>query len=112
MPDMNEITPDATTPSKLTQPDQPDANGRDEPPKEQSIESANEPSSEHHNEQEGLTFWEVLSSTLAAALGVQSSKNRERDFSRGKPSQFIFMGIAFTAVFVFIIIGIVSLVLP
>ena len=71
-----------------------------------------ETSDDTPDEQKGLTFWEVLSSTLAAALGVQSSKNRERDFSRGKPSQFIFMGIAFTAVFVLIIIGIVSLVLP
>jgi len=64
------------------------------------------------DEPQGLTFWEVLSSTLAAAFGVQSSKNRERDFSRGKPSQFIFMGVAFTAVFVLIMIGVVSLVLP
>jgi hypothetical protein len=63
-------------------------------------------------EPETLTFWQVLSSTLAAAFGVQSSKNRERDFSRGKPSQFIFMGIGFTFVFVLIMIGVVSLVLP
>jgi hypothetical protein len=59
-----------------------------------------------------LTFWQVLSSTLAAAFGVQSSKNRERDFTKGKPSQFIFMGIGFTLVFVLIMIGVVSLVLP
>lgn len=63
-------------------------------------------------EPQGLTFWQVLGSTLAAATGVQSSKNRERDFSQGKPSQFIFMGIAFTAVFVLIMIAVVSLVLP
>ncbi|MCR9260103.1 MAG: DUF2970 domain-containing protein [Pseudomonadaceae bacterium] len=59
-----------------------------------------------------LTFWQVLGSTLAAAFGVQSSKNRKRDFSKGKPSQFIFMGIGFTVVFVLIMIGVVSLVLP
>ncbi|XOV84132.1 MAG: DUF2970 domain-containing protein [bacterium] len=63
-------------------------------------------------EQDSLTFWQVLSSTLAAAFGVQSSKNRKRDFTKGKPSQFIFMGIGFTAVFVLIMIGIVQLVLP
>ena len=63
-------------------------------------------------EPKGLTFWQVLGSTFAAATGVQSSKNRERDFSQGKPSQFIFMGIAFTAVFVLIMIAVVSLVLP
>ena len=69
---------------------------------------------ETHSEQErdSLTFWQVLSSTLAAAFGVQSSKNRERDFTKGKPSQFIFMGIGFTVVFVLIMIGVVSLVLP
>ena len=61
---------------------------------------------------DSLTFWQVLSSTLAAAFGVQSSKNRERDFTKGKPSQFIFMGIGFTVVFVLVIIGVVSLVLP
>jgi len=63
-------------------------------------------------EPKGLTFWQVLGSTFAAATGVQSSKNRERDFSQGKPSQFIFMGIAFTAVFVLIMVVVVSLVLP
>lgn len=63
-------------------------------------------------EDNSLTFWQVLSSTLAAAFGVQSSKNRERDFTKGKPSQFIFMGIGFTVVFVLIMIGVVSLVLP
>ena len=63
-------------------------------------------------ERDSLTFWQVLSSTLAAAFGVQSRKNRERDFTKGKPSQFIFMGIGFTVVFVLIMIGVVSLVLP
>ena len=60
-------------------------------------------------EPQGLTFWQVLSSTMAAAFGVQSSKNRKRDFTHGKPSQFILMGIGFTAVFVLIMVGIVSL---
>ena len=30
-------------------------------------------------------FWEVVMSVLAAALGVQTSKNRERDFTKGNP---------------------------
>ncbi|NKC00783.1 MAG: DUF2970 domain-containing protein [Pseudomonadales bacterium] len=58
-----------------------------------------------------LTFWQVLHSTLAAAFGVQSSKNRERDFTRGKASQFILMGIGFTVVFVLVMVGIVTLIL-
>ena len=59
-----------------------------------------------------LSFWQVLGSTLAAAFGVQSSKNRKRDFTHGKASHFILMGIGFTVVFVLIMIGIVTTVLP
>ena len=32
------------------------------------------------------TFLQMLQSVLAAAFGVQSGKNRARDFSHGKPS--------------------------
>ncbi len=58
-----------------------------------------------------LTFWQMLGSTLAAAFGVQSSKNRERDFTRGKASHFIMMGIGFTIVFVLVMVALVKLVL-
>ncbi len=58
-----------------------------------------------------LTLWEMLQSVLSAAFGVQSRKNRSRDFSRGKPSHFIILGVLFTAVFVLVIFGIVKLVL-
>ncbi|ARU88368.1 DUF2970 domain-containing protein [Pseudomonas sp. M30-35] len=58
-----------------------------------------------------LTTWEMLHSVLAAAFGVQSGKNRSRDFSRGKPRQFIILGVLFTACFVLLIAGIVQLVL-
>jgi hypothetical protein len=58
-----------------------------------------------------LTFWQIASSTIAAAFGVQKSANRERDFSRGKPMHFIIAGIAFTVVFVLIVVTIVQLVL-
>lgn len=58
-----------------------------------------------------LTFLEMLHSVLSAAIGVQSGKRRERDFSRGKPSHFIILGILFTALFVLVIFSIVKLVL-
>lgn len=58
-----------------------------------------------------LSFWQMLGSTLAAAFGVQSSKNRERDFSKGKASHFMMMGVGFTAVFVLIMVGLVNLIL-
>ena len=57
------------------------------------------------------SFWQMLHSVVAAAFGVQSGKNRSRDFSRGKPSHFIILGVLFTAVFVLVIFGIVKLVL-
>ncbi|MGG5870632.1 DUF2970 domain-containing protein [Pseudomonas peli] len=62
-------------------------------------------------ENKPLTLWEMLQSVLSAALGVQSGKNRSRDFSRGKPSHFIILGVLFTAVFVLVIFSIVKLVL-
>lgn len=58
-----------------------------------------------------LTLWEMLQSVLAAAIGVQSGKNRSRDFSRGKPSHFIILGVAFTLMFVLVIFAVVKLVL-
>jgi hypothetical protein len=63
------------------------------------------------DENKPLTLWEMLQSVLSAALGVQSGKNRSRDFSRGKPSHFIILGVLFTAVFVLLIFAVVKLVL-
>ena len=59
----------------------------------------------------GLTLWQLMGSALAAGFGVQSSENRKRDFSRGKPGQFIAIGIIFTVLFVLVMIGVVNLVL-
>jgi hypothetical protein len=58
-----------------------------------------------------LTLWEMLQSVLAAAIGVQSGKKRSRDFSRGKPSHFIILGLLFTLLFVLVIFAVVKLVL-
>ncbi|QJD60797.1 DUF2970 domain-containing protein [Pseudomonas sp. gcc21] len=63
------------------------------------------------DESRPMRFRETLSSVLFGALGVQSSKARERDFTKGKPSHFIGLGIAFLVVFVLVILGVVSLVL-
>lgn len=57
------------------------------------------------------TFWQMLHSVMAAAFGVQSSKNRARDFSHGKPSQFLILGLLFTLVFALILFGVVKLIL-
>ncbi|AQZ95582.1 hypothetical protein BVH74_12850 [Halopseudomonas phragmitis] len=58
-----------------------------------------------------MRFRDTLSSVLWAALGVHSNKARERDFTQGKPSHFIILGIAFTALFVLTIFGLVKLIL-
>lgn len=58
-----------------------------------------------------LSFKQIAQSVAAAAFGVQSGKNRERDFSHGKPSHFIVLGLIFTLVFIAVIFGVVQLVL-
>ncbi|MEE9098796.1 MULTISPECIES: DUF2970 domain-containing protein [Pseudomonas] len=57
------------------------------------------------------SFWQMLHSVLAAAFGVQSGKNRARDFTQGKPSHFIAMGILFTLIFVLLLYALVQVVL-
>lgn len=57
------------------------------------------------------TLWQVAKSVLAAMLGVQKSKNYERDFQYGKPSQYIILGIVFVTLFILILVGVVKLVL-
>lgn len=57
------------------------------------------------------TLWQMLHSIVAGAFGVQSGKNRERDFTHGKPSHFVVLGIVFTVVFALALFGIVKLVL-
>ena len=56
-------------------------------------------------------FWKVLHSVMAAAFGVQSAKNRTRDFTHGKPAQFMLLGLLFTVVFALTLFAIVKLVL-
>lgn len=38
-------------------------------------------------------------------------ENRSRDFSRGKPSHFILLGVLFTTLFVVVLLGVVKLIL-
>ena len=69
-------------------------------------------SPDKEQEETKLTFWQLLQSTVAAAFGVQSSANRKRDFTRGKPTHFIVMGIIFTVLFVLVVLAVVNTVLP
>lgn len=58
-----------------------------------------------------LKPWQVISSVFAAGLGVQSSRNRERDFNQGRAGVFIAAGIIFTLLFIGLMVTIVKLVL-
>lgn len=57
-------------------------------------------------------WWQIFLSVIAAAVGVQSHKNRERDFADFSPWPYIFAGLIFMAIFISLLIGIVHLVLP
>ena len=54
---------------------------------------------------------DVAKSVLAALFGVQSQKNYERDFSYGKPWQYIVVGLIAVGIFIGLIITVVSIVL-
>lgn len=54
---------------------------------------------------------QVIMSILGAAFGVQSEKTRQRDFQHGHPVVYITAGLIFTALFISILIGIVTYVL-
>jgi hypothetical protein len=56
-------------------------------------------------------LFQVIGSTLAAGLGVQSSSNRERDFKQGKLSTFIIAGLTFTLLFIGSLYLVVQMVL-
>ena len=57
------------------------------------------------------TLWQTFASVAASFFGVQSSKNRERDFTKGKASHFIVIGLVMTALFILTIWAAVRLAL-
>jgi len=62
-------------------------------------------------QQEKIPFWRIMLSVIQASIGVQNSKNRERDFSQGKLLPFIVAAVLFTAFFVLAVMLVVNLVL-
>ena len=57
-----------------------------------------------------VSLWAVTKSVFAAMFGVQSGKNRERDFTQGSARHFIIIGILATLLFIFTLVTIVSFV--
>jgi hypothetical protein len=80
---------------------------------QQTSPSATEPGPTEHGAEvpHRLSIGQIVASTIAAAFGVQSRRNRHRDFHAGKPMHFIVAGIVFTVLFVVGMILLVRLVL-
>lgn len=70
-----------------------------------------DPTHQDDNSKKAPTLWETIKSVNAAFIGVQSSRNRERDFTKGKPVHFIAIGIVMTIVFIFVVMFFVKLAL-
>lgn len=68
-------------------------------------------SSDDVSGKEGMNLLQVVGSVFAAGLGVQSSKNRERDFKQGRFGVFVAAGAVFTLLFIGTVFTVVQLVL-
>lgn len=71
----------------------------------------NKPDGNDKEEPATLSLLSIVASTLAAAIGVQNSKNRKRDFKSGKMLPFIIAGVVFTLIFIGTVLTIVNVVL-
>ncbi len=56
-------------------------------------------------------LWHLIVSVLAGAIGVQSDKNRERDFQKGDFKKFVIGGLVFTVLFIVVLLTIVNWVI-
>jgi len=63
------------------------------------------------DEKKAPSLLDVTRSVLWAFIGVQKSKNHERDFKHGKPWQYVIVGLIGVAIFIAVIIMVVNLAL-
>jgi Mg/Co/Ni transporter MgtE len=56
------------------------------------------------------TLWQSWVSVLSGFFGVQSSAKRKRDFTHGKASHFILLGLLATGLLISLLVGVVKLV--
>lgn len=61
--------------------------------------------------QQKPSLLQIICSTLAAAIGIQNTKNHARDFSGGNMYAYLVAGAVFTFIFIMAIVLIVKLVL-
>ena len=66
---------------------------------------------EHKDSEIKISFGQVMASVLSAFLGVQKNERRVRDFTHGKPSQFVLAGIILTILFILLVFSVVKLVM-
>ena len=64
-----------------------------------------------NEENKAPSLLDVARSILWAMIGVQKSKNHERDFKYGKPWQYIIVGLIGVAIFITILITVVKFAL-
>ncbi|WP_417765832.1 DUF2970 domain-containing protein [Spongiibacter tropicus] len=54
---------------------------------------------------------QVVGSVISAAFGVQSSRNRERDFQHGRFRNYVIAAVGFVIVFIVVVFSVVQMVL-
>ena len=59
-----------------------------------------------------LKLIKVVVSILSSFIGIQSNKNRERDFKSNRPTLFILVGFATTVIFIILLYCLVLIILP
>ncbi|MBI5039983.1 MAG: DUF2970 domain-containing protein [Gammaproteobacteria bacterium] len=68
--------------------------------------------SENRSDQaQGQSLGRVFTSVLASLFGVQSSRNRERDFAQGRPWIYVVVGAVVAAAFVLMVWFVVRMVI-
>jgi hypothetical protein len=65
-----------------------------------------------NNNKKKVSFLTALLSIMAAAFGVQKSKNMERDLNATNPVVYVLAALVFVAIFIAAIAIVVSLVVP
>jgi len=55
---------------------------------------------------------DIILSVAASAFGVQSAKNRERDFQQNSVVPYVVVGVVFVLLFILLLVSIVRYVVP
>lgn len=64
------------------------------------------------NQRQGSSWIGIILSTLAAFIGVQSDKNRQRDFQQKSILPFMLVGIIMAAVFIGGLVAVAKIIAP